>query len=40
MGIAIQEQTTLLFFDEIQANERALTSLNWLVVCFGNSQWF
>jgi len=29
MGVAIQEQTTLLFFDEIQANERALTSLKY-----------
>jgi len=29
MGITIQEQTTLLFFDEIQANERALTSLKY-----------
>ena len=29
MGVAIQEHTTLLFFDEIQASERALTSLKY-----------
>ena len=29
MGVAIQEQNTLLFFDEIQASERALTSLKY-----------
>lgn len=28
-GVAIQEHTTLLFFDEIQASERALTSLKY-----------
>jgi hypothetical protein len=29
MGVVIQEHTTLLFFDEIQASERALTSLKY-----------
>lgn len=29
MGVAIQEHTTLLFFDEIQASERALTALKY-----------
>lgn len=29
MGVAIHENTTLLFFDEIQASERALTSLKY-----------
>ena len=29
MGVTIEEHTTLLFFDEIQANQRALTSLKY-----------
>lgn len=29
MGVAIQEKNTILFFDEIQASERALTSLKY-----------
>jgi len=29
MGVAIEEKNTLLFFDEIQASERALTSLKY-----------